>query len=163
MPVEHAAIAGAGIAGLTAALALAKRGIRSDIFEQAGELAEVGAGLQLSPNASRILRELGVLAEIEKCWLEPEMIRLVAGDTLRQLAAVPAGRFARERWDAPYGVLHRATLQRVLLDAVRANPLCRLHLGSPIESAGFPALSPQQKMIGVFILLPLSYFRYPPF
>ncbi len=142
MPVEHAAIAGAGIAGLTAALALAKRGIRSDIFEQAGELAEVGAGLQLSPNASRILRELGVLAEIEKCWLEPEMIRLVAGDTLRQLAAVPAGRFARERWDAPYGVLHRATLQRVLLDTVRANPLCQLHLGTPIESAGLPSNGP---------------------
>jgi len=139
MPVKHAAIAGAGIAGLTAALALARHGIGSEIFEQASALAEVGAGLQLSPNASRILRQLGVLGEIEKCWLEPEMIRLVAGDTHRPLAAVPAGRFARDRWDAPYGVLHRATLQRVLLDAVRSNPLCRLHLGTPFESASLPS------------------------
>jgi len=138
MPVEHAAIAGAGIAGLTVALALARHGIGSDIFEQASELAEVGAGLQLSPNASRILRELGILSEIEKHWLEPEMISLVAGDTLRPLAAVPAGRFARDRWDAPYGVLHRATLQRVLLEAVRSNPLCRLHLGIPFESVSLP-------------------------
>jgi salicylate hydroxylase len=61
MPVEHAAIIGAGVAGLTAALALAKHGISSEIFEQAPALTEVGAGLQISPNASRILDRLGVL------------------------------------------------------------------------------------------------------
>ncbi|MGO7969297.1 FAD-dependent oxidoreductase, partial [Rhizobium ruizarguesonis] len=55
MQVEHAAIIGAGISGLTAALALSRRGIRSEIFEQAGEPTEVGAGLQVSPNTSRIL------------------------------------------------------------------------------------------------------------
>lgn len=148
MPVEHAAIAGAGIAGLTAALALARHGIGSDIFEQASALAEVGAGLQLSPNASRILRELGLLAEIEQFWLEPEQIKLVAGDTLRPLAAVPAGRFARDRWDAPYGVLHRATLQRALLEAVQSNPLCRLHLGTAIETGDFPGTPASTIRIG---------------
>ncbi|MDR9782341.1 FAD-dependent monooxygenase [Rhizobium redzepovicii] len=135
MPVEHAAIIGAGISGLTAALSLSRRGISSDIFEQAGELTEVGAGLQVSPNASRILAELGILDGLSKVWLEPETIRLISGSSLRQLAAVPAGTFARQRWGAPYGVLHRSTLQKTLLAAVEADPLCRLHLGIRMESA----------------------------
>ncbi|MGG2477618.1 FAD-binding protein, partial [Rhizobium sp. BR5] len=55
MPMKSVAIVGAGIAGLTAALAFARHGVSCDIVEQTGELAEVGAGLQLSPNAARIL------------------------------------------------------------------------------------------------------------
>ncbi|RUM05764.1 FAD-dependent monooxygenase [Rhizobium chutanense] len=135
MPVEHAAIIGAGISGLTAALSLSRRGISSEIFEQAGELTEIGAGLQISPNASRILAELGILEELSKVWLEPETIRLISGSSLRQLAAVPAGKFARQRWGVPYGVLHRTTLQKVLLAAVESDPLCRLHLGVRMETA----------------------------
>ncbi|OWV79661.1 salicylate hydroxylase [Rhizobium sp. R634] len=139
MPAEHAAIIGAGISGLAAALSLSRRGISSEIFEQAGELTEVGAGLQVSPNASRILDELGILEGLSKVWLEPDTIRLISGSSLRQLAAVPSGKFARERWGAPYGVLHRTTLQKALLAAVEADPLCRLHLGVRIE-AGLPPL-----------------------
>ncbi|PDS78193.1 FAD-dependent monooxygenase [Rhizobium sp. L43] len=135
MPVEHAAIIGAGISGLTAALSLSRRGISSEIFEQAGELTDIGAGLQVSPNAARILAQLGILEDLSKVWLEPETIRLISGSSLRQLAAVPAGKFARQRWGAPYGVLHRTTLQKALLAAVEADPLCRLHLGVRLESA----------------------------
>lgn len=72
MPIKTAAIIGAGIAGLTTALALARHGIRSEIFEQAEALTEVGAGLQISPNASRILDTLGVLDTLRAVWLEPE-------------------------------------------------------------------------------------------
>jgi len=133
MPAKHAAIVGAGIAGLTAALALARRGISSEIFEQAPELTEVGAGLQISPNASRILAELGVLARLTDAWLEPDSIQLISGTSLRLLAAVPAGSFARARWGAPYGVLHRSTLQQTLLDAVANEPLCQMHLGAQIK------------------------------
>ncbi|WP_025659053.1 FAD-dependent monooxygenase [Rhizobium sp. IBUN] len=133
MPAKHAAIVGAGIAGLTAALALAQRGISSEIFEQAPELTEVGAGLQISPNASRILAELGVLARLTDAWLEPDSIQLISGTSLRLLAAVPAGSFARARWGAPYGVLHRSTLQQTLLDAVANEPLCQMHLGAQIK------------------------------
>lgn len=133
MPAKHAAIVGAGIAGLTAALALARRGISSEIFEQAPELTEVGAGLQISPNASRILAELGVLARLTDAWLEPDSIQLISGTSLRLLAAVPAGSFARARWGAPYGVLHRSTLQQTLLDAVANEPLCQIHLGAQIK------------------------------
>jgi salicylate hydroxylase len=139
MLVDNAAIIGAGMAGLTAALALSRRGIRCHIIEQAPYLAEVGAGLQLSPNASRILAKLDVLADLERVWMEPARISLASGRTLGHIAHVPAGRFARERWRAPYGVLHRATLQNALSSAVQANPLCTMHLGHRIER-GDPSL-----------------------
>jgi salicylate hydroxylase len=135
MSVKSAAIIGAGVAGLVAALSLARRGIFSDVFEQAPQLTEVGAGLQISPNAAKILGELGVLPALRSAWREPDEIGLASGLSLRPLAAVPSGAFAIDRWGAPYGVLHRATLQRVLLDAVAANAMCRLHLGCRIEAA----------------------------
>lgn len=131
---EPIAIAGAGIAGLTAALSLARKGFSVDIIERSSTLTAVGAGLQLSPNATRILQTLGVLPALEAVWSEPSEIRLLDGSSLSMLTAVPAGPFARQRWGAPYGVLHRATLQKILLDAVLAQPLCRLHLGSPLTS-----------------------------
>ncbi|KAA1176775.1 salicylate hydroxylase [Rhizobium tropici] len=133
MPIKRAAIIGAGIAGLTAALALARHGMESDIFEQAEALTEVGAGLQISPNASRILDTLGVLDALRSVWLEPEEVQLVSGASLRQIASVPCGNFARQRWGAPYGTAHRATLQKALLEAVAANALCTLHLGRRID------------------------------
>ncbi|TWF49869.1 FAD-dependent monooxygenase [Neorhizobium alkalisoli] len=136
MPIEKLAIIGAGMAGLTAALSFARHGIACDIFEEAPAIAEVGAGLQISPNAARVLAKLGVLSALEAVWTEPERIALASGTSLRPLAHVPAGSFARNRWGAPYGVLHRATLQKALLDAVMANPLCTVHLDSPIRLQG---------------------------
>jgi salicylate hydroxylase len=141
MPIERVAIIGAGVAGLTAALSFARHGIASDIFEEASELVEVGAGLQISPNASRVLARLDVLASLEAVWAEPERIALVSGTSLKPLAHVPAGRFARERWGAPYGVLHRATLQKALLAAVERNPLCTLHLDAPVRDDVHRALA----------------------
>jgi salicylate hydroxylase len=133
MALERVAIIGAGIAGLTAALSFARHGIASDIFEEATALVEVGAGLQVSPNASSVLGKLGILDQLEAVWTEPERIALVSGTSLRPLAHVPAGPFARERWGAPYGVLHRTTLQKALLAAVQQNPLCSLHLDAAIR------------------------------
>ncbi|EGL62046.1 salicylate hydroxylase [Agrobacterium sp. ATCC 31749] len=135
MPIKSVAIIGAGIAGLTAALAFARHGIDCDIIEQASELAEVGAGLQLSPNAARILATLGVLPDIEARWTEPVSVDLASGKSLATLLSLPMGAVARSRWGAPYGVLHRSTLQSALLQAVTRNPLCRLHLGKRIENA----------------------------
>ncbi|KQR69443.1 hypothetical protein ASG25_11825 [Rhizobium sp. Leaf384] len=129
------AVVGAGLAGLTAALALAAKGIAVDILERAPRLDEVGAGLQLSPNATRILGALGVTGALSPLWFEPAEIRLVDGRTLATLATVPAGDFARMRWGAPYAVVARADLQRALADAVSAHPLCRLHLGTAVTDA----------------------------
>ncbi|GEO84924.1 MULTISPECIES: FAD-dependent monooxygenase [Alphaproteobacteria] len=133
MSIKSAAVIGAGMAGLTAALSFARHGIRSEIFEQAPQITEVGAGLQISPNAARILAKLGALPEIERHWCEPNEVRLASGVTLKPLAAVATGAFARKRWGAPYGVLHRSTLQQALLTQVLHNPLCRLHLGCRLE------------------------------
>lgn len=132
---QPVAIAGAGIAGLTAALSFARKGIPTEIFERTAVLSEAGAGLQLSPNATRILTKLGLLPQLENVWSEPQAITLVSGVSLKTIASVPSGEFARNRWKSPYGVLHRADLQQTLLDAVTANPLCNLHLGTEIDDA----------------------------
>jgi len=134
-PVRSATIVGAGIAGLTAALSLARKGIAVHLLEEAPALEEVGAGLQVSPNAARILADLGLIDALAARWSEPDHILLTSGDTLAPLASVPAGT-ARGRWGAPYGVLHRASLQGVLLDAVHREPLCTLTTGRRIETAG---------------------------
>lgn len=140
MSIEQAVIIGAGVAGLTAALSLTRHAIPCTVIEQAPQLTEVGAGLQMSPNATRILSALGVLAEIEPRWNEPQSIRLTCGRSLRTLTALPAGAFARRRWGAPYGVLHRSTLQQALLQAVLRNPLCKLHLGHRLEDVSPAAI-----------------------
>ncbi len=133
MSLDRVAIIGAGIAGLTAALSFAHRGISADVYEEAAALNEVGAGLQISPNASHVLAELGILPDLQSVWTEPERIGLVSGTSLVPIAHVPCGRFARDRWGAPYAVLHRATLQQALLAGVRRNPLCRVFLNTPIR------------------------------
>lgn len=133
MPIKFVAIVGAGIAGLTAALSFARYGIASDIIEQTSELAEVGAGLQISPNAAHILSALDVLPLIEEKWLEPESVDLASGLSLKTLVSLPMRDVAESRWQAPYGVLHRASLQQSLLTKVKNNSLCRLHLGKRLD------------------------------
>ncbi|MCO6185965.1 FAD-dependent monooxygenase [Rhizobium sp. L1K21] len=135
MSAKRVAIVGAGVAGLVAALAFARQGVASDIIEQAEQLDEVGAGLQLSPNATRILDYIGVLARIETNWNAPISIDLASGRSLRTLTRIEVGTRARQKWGAPYGVLHRATLQKRLLEAVNESPLCRLHLGHRLLEA----------------------------
>ena len=135
MAAQNIIIAGAGVAGLTAALSFASRGCEVDIVEQAPELSEVGAGLQISPNASRILIALGLGDAMREAMTCPQEIALVSGSSLRKITHVPAGAFAEQRWRAPYGVMHRADLQALLVDAVSANPRCRLHLGQRLEAA----------------------------
>lgn len=122
MAERRAAIAGGGIGGLTAAIALARTGWRVTVFERAERLAEIGAGLQLSPNATRLLDRLGLLQAVAALAVEPEAVRLRRADSWRTLATVPLGAAARRRWGAPYLVLHRADLQRALAEAAAAAP-----------------------------------------
>lgn len=126
-------IAGAGIAGLTAALAFAQRGFSVRIFERAPELVDIGAGLQLSPNATRLLDSLGLAAALRQAAVRPEAIVLRRASTSREIARVPLGTEGTRRWGADYLVIHRADLQSILLDAVKAHPAIRLHLGLAIE------------------------------
>ncbi|WP_274424059.1 FAD-dependent monooxygenase [Chelativorans sp. YIM 93263] len=130
-------IAGAGIAGLTAALSFAAEGFSVTIFERAERLDEAGAGLQISPNATRILRRLGVLEPLAADAIQPSSIALRRAADLADLAQVPLGKEAERRWGAPYLVAHRADLQRALLDAVRAIPAIRLHLDAEVNRISF--------------------------
>ncbi|WP_181702763.1 FAD-dependent monooxygenase [Chthonobacter albigriseus] len=126
-------IVGAGIAGLTAALALARGGRRSVVLERADHLSEVGAGIQLSPNATRILIDLGLRPALEPLAVAPRelVIRDAAAD--RILAELPLGQGIETAYGAPYWVVHRGDLQGALLDAVRRDGRIDLALGCCIE------------------------------
>ena len=126
-------IAGAGIGGLTAALAIAQRGFRVAVFDQAQRLEEIGAGIQLSPNASRVLIALGLGAQLEPYVVAPQELRVMNAQTARVLARAPLGAAVEQRYGAPYWVIHRGDLQKVLLDAVRAHPDIALRLGARVE------------------------------
>lgn len=126
MHPRHIVISGAGIAGLTAAIALARRGFAVRILERAAALEEVGAGLQISPNATRILSRLGVLDIVAPLTVRPEAVVLRDATTLKERARVPLGASAERRWKAPYLVAHRADLQSALL--ARANEIDSIEL-----------------------------------
>jgi salicylate hydroxylase len=109
-------IVGAGIGGLTLALALRQRGLAADVYEQASELREIGAAVSLSANGSRELERLGCLDAIKALSAEPtEFVWRGWRDDVR-VAAFPValGGAYRSRFGAPFCNIHRADLQRVL-------------------------------------------------
>lgn len=124
-------IAGAGIGGLSAALALARKGFRVVLLERARRLEETGAGIQLSPNASRVLIGLGLRAMLEPQAVAPEAIR-IARSSGREIVRIPLGSPIEFRFGAPYWVIHRADLQAALVQAVAAQPDIDLRLGTEV-------------------------------
>lgn len=137
--VRHVAIAGAGIAGLTAAVALSRTGLNVTVFEQAATLGEIGAGLQLSPNATRILARLDVLRRLTPVATMPKGIALVRARDLRCLATVPLGSGAVARWGAPYLTIHRADLHGALLAAARHADNVEIVTGATVRDAALHA------------------------
>ncbi|MCY4178841.1 MAG: FAD-dependent monooxygenase, partial [Litoreibacter sp.] len=109
-----AAIAGAGIGGLAAGLALARAGLEVEICEQAPVISEVGAGIQISPNGMRALDSLGVTDALEATLFEPEAISMRIGQTGRLIFSLPMKGYAERRWGARFCQVHRADLQEVL-------------------------------------------------
>jgi len=135
---RHIAIAGGGIAGLSAALAIAGPETAVTVYEQAKRLEEVGAGLQVSPNAWRALEafhggETSVADRIKPVSVTPEAIRMRRGRDARVIARIPLGETAERRWGAPYRVVHRADLQTALLDAIAEVPGITLRLATPVD------------------------------
>ncbi|HWK33453.1 MAG TPA: FAD-dependent monooxygenase [Hyphomicrobium sp.] len=119
-------IAGAGIGGLASALALARRGIASHVLERRAAFDEEGAGIQIGPNGTRILRALGVDEALRPHIGTPERLRVRDGHTGAQLALLPLGRWIADRHGAPYWVVHRKDLHTALLEAARTDPLITL-------------------------------------
>lgn len=112
-------IAGAGLGGLTAALALIQRGHRVRIFEQATELKEVGAGVQLGANGTRILIALGLEAAMRRVVCEAAGKEIRLGSTGQSWQTYDLGQSSVRRFGAPYWMVHRGDFHAVLLDAVR--------------------------------------------
>lgn len=111
---RRAIIVGAGIGGLSAAVALAQRRWEVRVLEQAPELREVGAGLQISPNGTKVLDALGVLDDLRPLLFEPETVELRLGRSGRKVFSIPMRRIATERWGAGYYQVHRADLADAL-------------------------------------------------
>lgn len=110
-------IAGGGLGGLTAALALRQKGLQATVVEQAPQLGEVGAGIQTAPNASRVLMRLGLREQLEAIHTEPQdqvRRRWQDGSVIGQ---TPLGDRCKQQYNAPYWHYHRADLHRVILDA----------------------------------------------
>lgn len=114
-------IAGGGIGGLAAALALAQRGIASHVLERRQVFEPEGAGIQLGPNGTRILNELGVADSLEPLAGKPDCIHVRRAASGESLARLPLGPWIHARHGAPYWVLHRQDLHAALLAAARAN------------------------------------------
>ena len=121
-----AAIIGGGLGGLTAALSLRRSGVDVHVYEQASVLSEVGAGIQVSPNASRVLHGLGLAEELAKLGVAPLAVHQRRWDDGHTLLRTPLGETVEAAFGAPYYQMHRADLLGAL---ARMLPPERLHVG----------------------------------
>jgi len=116
----HILVVGGGIGGLASALALSRGRHRVDVFEQAAAFAEIGAGIQVGPNVTRRLHQLGLADGLAQVAASPEALVVRSAGSGAELARLPLGDAMRRRYGAPYLCVHRADLHTLLLDAVRA-------------------------------------------
>jgi salicylate hydroxylase len=127
-------IAGGGIGGLATALALAKRGIASTVLERRLLFAEDGAGIQIGPNGTRILQQLGAAEALETRITAPDALRILCSRSARPLGTFPLGRWMARRHGAPYWVAHRRDLHTALLTAAERQPLIQIRMGFDVAS-----------------------------
>src|ERR1043165_3668767 len=128
---EAVIIAGGGIGGLAAALALARKGFKSVVLEQAQQFGEIGAGIQIAPNAWHALDALGVGALVKREAVFIERLLMMDGVSGEKVVDVPLDkRFAR-RFGNPYAVTHRADIHGSLLDGRRARGAPRQMRAAP--------------------------------
>jgi len=130
---RHVIVAGAGIAGLSAAIAMARAGLRATVLEQAEKLEEVGAGIQLGPNATRVLIDIGLRERLMPLVMAPQAIRVMAGGSGREIVRIPLGETVERRYGAPYWTIHRGDLQAALAAQARTEADIRLRLGMRVE------------------------------
>jgi len=108
------AVVGGGIGGLAAALLLLRAGFDVQVFEQASALMEVGAGIQISPNASRLLHRLGLGPALDRTGVRPVAVHQRRWDDGRTLQRAPLGEAAEAAFGAPYYHFHRADLLKAM-------------------------------------------------
>lgn len=138
-------VAGAGIGGLAAALALARAGRAVQLLERAPVIAEIGAGLQIAPNAGRVLARLGLGPAMDSIALTPRAINVRRGRDGDVLARLDLSD-APARWGAPFRIFHRADLQQLLLRAVAAEAQIVVRTGARVTG-----YAPREAGVGVFV------------
>lgn len=130
MTANGALVIGGGVGGLASALFLARKGIAVTLVERAPHLSDVGAGLQLSPNASRLLHDLGLEEPLSAVAFQPDSIEVRTARFGLALNRVPLGAAVTQLYGAPYYHIHRADLVGVLAKAAAQNPLITLRIGA---------------------------------
>jgi len=125
-------IAGGGIGGLAVALGLAQKGIRSVLLEKASVLGEIGAGIQLAPNAFHAFDYLGVGEAARAMAVYVDQLRLMDASTAEEICHVDLGDSFRSRFGNPYAVVHRGDLHGVFLKACRDSELIDLRVSSEV-------------------------------
>jgi len=126
-------IAGGGIGGLAAALCCAQQGFRVQLLEQAAAFGDVGAGIQLSPNCTRVLHGLGLGPALDDIAFLPEATEIRDWRSGALITTNPLGASVRARYGYPYYHVHRADLIEVLADAARSTPAISLHSGTRVD------------------------------
>jgi salicylate hydroxylase len=129
---KNMVIAGGGIGGLAAALACARVGWKVDLLEQSSVFGEVGAGIQLGPNAVRVLQAMGVGDALRRVAAFPARLEVRNALSTQLLGVLPLGQRAEQRYGAPYVTIARADMHGLLLEAVRAQGNTDLHLDSRV-------------------------------
>lgn len=127
-------IAGGGIGGITAALCLAKAGHDVAVFEQAESFSEIGAGIQLSANCSRVLHRLGLESSLNDSGFLPQGTQTRNWRTGEIITDSPLGDAATKKYGFPYYHIHRGDLMSLLVDAIKQSPKIALHTNAKIES-----------------------------
>jgi len=120
------AVIGGGIGGLTAALALLQSGFEVEVYEQAPELTEVGGGINMAPNATRVLRRLGLAGGLDREGVRPLRTHQRRWQDGRTLQRAPLNPLCEELYGAPHMTIHRADLLSIIAAAFPAE---RVHLG----------------------------------
>lgn len=125
-------ISGGGIGGVTAALCLANKGFEVMVFEQASEFGEVGAGIQLSPNCTRVLHHLGLEPALRACAFLPQGTQFRNWRTGKVISESKLGGEVVERYGVPYYHIHRGDLLGLLVQASDASPNITLHTSARV-------------------------------
>jgi salicylate hydroxylase len=125
-------VSGGGIGGLAAALACGRAGTQVELFERAEAFGEVGAGIQIGPNVTRILAQWGLSDALAEVAAFPTHLQVHNAASGESLGVLPLGATARARYGAPYATVHRADLHALLLRAVQRQSGAGLHLDSAL-------------------------------
>lgn len=131
---QRAIIVGGGIGGLAAALALTRQNIQVQLLEQASQIGEIGAGIQLGPNAFSALDALGVGQEARQCAVFTDHIIMMDAVDNTEVLRIQTDQQFRDRFNGPYAVIHRADIHGAILNGVQNDPLISFQTSTQISS-----------------------------